>query len=67
MNVCCRAPLNADRYAPGPALRGPPQQWQNKPDLAGAAAPGPDYQQRAQGPPGRDSFGRQVLPAAPNP
>ncbi|KAL3146007.1 hypothetical protein ABBQ38_015364 [Trebouxia sp. C0009 RCD-2024] len=50
---------SSDRYGPSPAVRAPPQQWHNKPDPVLAAAPGPAYQQRPQGAPVRDSFGRQ--------
>ena len=51
--------MSGDRYGPSPAARGPPQQWQGKPDQAMAVTPAPDY--RGQGPQGRDDFGHQVI------
>ncbi|KAL3155779.1 hypothetical protein ABBQ32_012794 [Trebouxia sp. C0010 RCD-2024] len=60
-----RSHQTIDRYGPTPAVRAPPQQWHNKPDPVLAAAPAPAYQQRPQGEPVRDSFGRQDYAAQP--
>ena len=51
--------MGGDRYGPGPAARGPSQQWQGKPAQAVDAHPAPEYHQLRE-PVGRDSFGRQV-------
>ncbi len=51
--------MGGDRYGPGPAARGPSQQWQGKPAQALDALPAAEYHQPRE-PVGRDSFGRQV-------
>lgn len=51
--------MSGDRYGPGPAARGPSQQWQAKPVQAMDVAAAPEYHQQRQ-PVGRDDFSRQV-------
>ena len=51
--------MGGDRYGPGPAARGPSQQWQGKPAQALDALPASEYRQ-PRDPVSRDSFGRQV-------
>ncbi len=51
--------MGGDRYGPGPAARGPSQQWQGKPAQVMDVLPAPEYHQPRE-PVGRDSFGRQV-------